>query len=158
MVSCLDDALKPKLKLVGCTENCGGGPILLFCAKNSILLICTNEFRFSGTGVILRVLLSHILLNLVLFMILRELIKMYLIYQMGNNLKVLVWDDQSFLQFKSDGSVYLKMEDQDYIFDNMDDFLSHPVIQENDLGRDLNQYALNWAKTVNEALIKGIRQ
>lgn len=91
-------------------------------------------------------------------MILRELIKMYLIYQMGNNLKVLVWDDQSFLQFKSDGSVYLKMEDQDYIFDNMDDFLSHPVIQENDLGRDLNQYALNWAKTVNEALIKGIRQ
>ena len=158
MVSCLDDALKPKLKLVGCTENCGGGPILLFCAKNSILLICTNEFRFSGTGVILRVLLSHILLNLVLFMILRELIKMYLIYQMGNNLKGLVFEDWSSLQFQSDGSVYLKVKDQEYTFDNLDDFLSHPVIQENDLGRTLNQFALNWARTVNEALIRGIKQ
>ena len=91
-------------------------------------------------------------------MILRELIKMYLIYQRGNNLNVLVCEDQSFLQFKGDGSVYPKMKDQEYTFDGLDDFLSHPVIQENDLGRDLNQYALNWARTVNEALIGGIRQ
>ena len=91
-------------------------------------------------------------------MILRELIKMYLIYQMGNNLKVLFCDDQSFLQFKGDGSVYLRMKDSEYTFDNLDDFLSHPVIQENDLGRNLNQYALNWVKTVNEALIRGIKQ
>lgn len=91
-------------------------------------------------------------------MILRELIKMYLIYQMGNNLNTLVCEDQSFLQFKGDGSVYLKMKGQGYTFDNLDDFLSHPVIQENDLGRDLNQYALNWARTVNEALIRGIKQ
>lgn len=91
-------------------------------------------------------------------MILGELIKMYLIYQRGNNLNLLVCDDQSFLQFKGDGSVYLKMKDSEYTFDNLDDLLSHPVIQENDLGRDLNQYALNWARQVNEALIKGIRQ
>lgn len=91
-------------------------------------------------------------------MILRELIKMYLIYQMGNNLNTLVCEDQSFLQFKNDGSVYLKMKDQGYTFDNLDDFLSHPVIQENDLGRNLNQYALNWARTINEALIRGIKQ
>lgn len=91
-------------------------------------------------------------------MILGELIKMYLIYQKGNNLNLLVCDDQSFLQFKGDGSVYLKMKDSEYIFDNLDDLLSHPVIQENDLGRDLNRYALLWAKTVNEALIKGIKQ
>lgn len=91
-------------------------------------------------------------------MILRELIKMYLIYQMGNNLNTLVCEDQSFLQFKNDGSVYLKMKDQGYTFDNLDDFLSHPVIHENDLGRDLNQYALDWARTINEALIRGIKQ
>lgn len=91
-------------------------------------------------------------------MILRELIKMYLIYQMGNKLKVLVCDYHSLLRFQDDGSVYLKMNDSEYTFDNLDDFLSHPVIQENDLGRDLNQYALNWAKTVNEALIRGINQ
>lgn len=91
-------------------------------------------------------------------MILGELIKMYLIYQRGNNLNILVCDDQSFLQFKGDGSVYLKMKDSEYIFDNLDDLLSHPVIQENDLGRALNRYALLWAKTVNEALIKGIKQ
>ena len=77
---------------------------------------------------------------------------------MGNNLNTLVCEDQSFLQFKGDGSVYLKMKGQGYTFDNLDDFLSHPVIQENDLGRDLNQYALNWARTVNEALIRGIKQ
>lgn len=91
-------------------------------------------------------------------MILRELIKMYLIYQMGNNLKGLVFEDWSSLQFQSDGSVYLKVKDQEYTFDNLDDFLSHPVIQENDLGRTLNQFALNWARTVNEALIRGIKQ
>ena len=50
------------------------------------------------------------------------------------------------------------MKDQGYTFDNLDDFLSHPVIQENDLGRNLNQYALNWARTINEALIRGIKQ
>lgn len=77
---------------------------------------------------------------------------------MGNNFNIMVCEDQSFLQFQGDGSVYLKMKDQEYTFDNLDDFLSHPVIQENDLGRDLNQYALDWARTINEALIRGIKQ
>lgn len=93
-------------------------------------------------------------------MILRELIKMYLIYQKGRGVKTYIISGKGFFRFLEDGSLILVFgDDEDHSFVDLGDMLnSRILLNQEGIVKGLNEAAINWAKTVNEALIKGIRQ
>lgn len=93
-------------------------------------------------------------------MILRELIKMYLLYNRGQGIKNYVISDKGYLRFFEDGSLGLGFgDDENHSFVNLDDMLNSRILLNQDtLIGELNEAAIDWAKTVNEALIKGIKQ
>lgn len=92
-------------------------------------------------------------------MILRELIKMYLIYQKGRGVKTYVISGKGFFRFLEDGSLILGFSDEDHSFIDLEDMVnSRILLNQEGIIKELNEAAINWAKTVNEALIKGIKQ
>lgn len=93
-------------------------------------------------------------------MILRELIKMYLIYQKGRGVKTYVISTKGYLRFFEDGSLVLGFgDDENHSFVNLDDMLNSRILLNQDtLIGELNEAAIHWARQVNEALIKGIKQ
>ena len=93
-------------------------------------------------------------------MILRELIKMYLIYSRGRGIKNYVISDKGYLRFFEDGSLVLGFGDgKDHSFVDLKDMLNSRIFLNNeDMVKELNEAAIRWARQVNEALIKGIKQ
>lgn len=98
-------------------------------------------------------------------MILRELIKMYLLYNRGRGIKNYEISNKGYLRkgylrFLKDGSLELGFGDnENHFFKNLDDMLSSSILLNSEgLVREFNESAIDWAREVNEALIKGIRQ
>lgn len=93
-------------------------------------------------------------------MILRELIKMYLIYQKGRGVKTYVISTKGFIRFLEDGSLILGFGDgKDHSFVDLEDMLNSRILLDQEgIVKELNEAAIHWARQVNEALIKGIKQ
>lgn len=92
-------------------------------------------------------------------MILRELIKMYLIYNRGRGVKTYVIYIKGFIRFLEDGSLILGFGDEDHSFVDLEDMLNSRILLDQEgIVKELNEAAIRWARQVNEALIKGIKQ